>query len=543
MLKELSKAHVLKQCDVPKSEQSRVQMEVGRLLREAFAIGGTTRWKAELEDMRVLAPRPKPGSENTSGSDSNDDGAVASFVNRVLITLVEREVKILLELGERDPLVAAIHRYKGRRQHELTNLRDSFEAVVIPSHKAPVIRVSLTHIALATPSSDAADPHGLLGLLSEFERYILATAEIAEVMGFRPLAPGEVLGMLHTVVKSTDLSSKVREWERARALRGESLIYDPDILVDYLRRELKDDELERSARQISSLSLVGGAVTQPSKSDKKGKKPTADSDSTARNSPRWVTTHPGLCMACESPGHFQAECPAPKKASELGPDNPIRKRSERGGQRPKSKQKAPTSSAKAGAYVTTPLHAYRSGPAGAITYLIDTGASCLSYLPNTSGLDPRTIQTLNPPMRVGGITGTTDIHRAGTAYFRVVCTDGTSRVFRFDAAVMPSIESMSIALISPASFVHDGGFHSLVASDPPPFGKGSAITPPKPLLLRAGAVGALTDATQRAEIRCELDARSLAHAVTLVPLTPSEIQQYDPVPALATAQGMLSSSA
>ena len=80
MLKELSKAHVLKQCDVPKSEQSRVQMEVGRLLREAFAIGGATHWRAELEDMRVLAPRPKPGSGNTPGSDSNDDGADASSI-------------------------------------------------------------------------------------------------------------------------------------------------------------------------------------------------------------------------------------------------------------------------------------------------------------------------------------------------------------------------------------------------------------------------------------------------------------------------------
>lgn len=539
----LESGKIFRRCDVPKGDQPSVARRALKILREVFVVHEETSWRKDLEGLRAQAQgaksEPFPGGdsdpETTPGTPADslrDSSADSTFVNRVLIALVEDERDLIAKRGARDHLVIAMSRFKGRQLHPLTNLRDAYGEVSVPTTRASAVRVHMTSIALRPNVSSCGD---LLGALSEFERYVVAASEIATALRFEPFSPGETLGMFHLLANSSSLlSTKVREWERGRALyAGLTESVNPDALIRYLREELKLDGLERAtAQRLASASLVGGAASATRvKAGGAPKRGSPQKSNTGRERPPlWVTQHPGLCMACEGPGHIREKCPAPKRPMELGPDNPIRRQAEYAS-RGNSKNRS------VGAYLTTPLHAYRSGPVTpGVSYVVDTGASGVSYLPTVAGLDPRTVVDLTPPVHVGGISGETTVTKGGTAYMRAVCTDGTSRVFRFDAAVMPTLVGRSLALISPASFVHDGGFHSLMTLDPPPFGKGSTITHPKPMLLRVGAVDALSDPRQRAEIKCELDARTFTHAIRFEPLTAEEIAKHVPVEALATVR-------
>jgi len=91
---------------------------------------------------------------------------------------------------------------------------------------------------------------------------------------------------------------------------------------------------------------------------------------------------------------------------------------------------------------------------------------------------------------------------------------------------------MGIGLVSPTSFVHDGGFHAIRNANSPKFGAAAEITPPQAVLLQLGAVGALMDESRRVEIRCEFDVGS--HLLPRLDfLNQSEIEELVPVPARA----------
>ena len=91
---------------------------------------------------------------------------------------------------------------------------------------------------------------------------------------------------------------------------------------------------------------------------------------------------------------------------------------------------------------------------------------------------------------------------------------------------------MGIGLVSPTSFVHDGGFHAIRNANSPKFGAAAEITPPRAVSLQLGAVGALKDESRRVEISCEFDV-----GLHLLPrlnfLSQSDIEDLAPEPARA----------
>jgi len=171
---------------------------------------------------------------------------------------------------------------------------------------------------------------------------------------------------------------------------------------------------------------------------------------------KWLQKNRGRCMSCERVGHFKRDCPAPAKLSDLSSDNPLRIRAgsktqhlHRGGQNQGSRPPR-------GAYTLGPLTAYNASPTPQIDYIVDTGPACLSYLPSSAGMDARTLRALAEPITVSGVGGTAVVTHVGTAYARVRAFDGGKTrgiAVRFDAAVVPSLQSAGVALISTQSFV------------------------------------------------------------------------------------------
>jgi len=239
------------------------------------------------------------------------------------------------------------------------------------------------------------------------------------------------------------------------------------------------------------------------------------------------------CAKCERRGHMMRECRNPLAVDKLSHDNPIRNGSNALGDAAAGDKRG----AGLGAFPAGPLAAYQVGVQGSVgvKYIVDTGAAGVSYLAGLDGIDSRTSVRLRSPIAIGGVGGSKPATHGGTVYARVPCRNGsgaTDEVVRFDALVVPGLKTMGIGLVSPTSFVHDGGFHAIRNANSPKFGAAAEITPPRAVLLQLGAVGALMDESRRVEIRCEFDV-----GLHLLPrldfLNQSEIEELVPVPARA----------
>ena len=180
----------------------------------------------------------------------------------------------------------------------------------------------------------------------------------------------------------------------------------------------------------------------------------------------WIEKHGKKCLACEKSGHIAKDCRSRKlPIDKLSDDNPRKIAAEKKpnhGEKTYNNSKTDTSKA-ASVYVTQPLSAFYSHPSSAtFTYIVDTGAAGLSYVPNECGMDPRTIKTFGKPISIAGIGGTDVATKGGTVYARVKAYNGTKLtkyVIRFDAAVLPSLNSTGYGLISPQSLIYDTGLY------------------------------------------------------------------------------------
>lgn len=240
------------------------------------------------------------------------------------------------------------------------------------------------------------------------------------------------------------------------------------------------------------------------------------------------------CAKCERRGHMMRECRNPLAVDKLSHDNPIRNSAGALGDAAVGDKRVGTG---LGAFPAGPLVAYQVGVQGGvgIKYILDTGAAGVSYLAGLDGIDTRTIVKLRSPIAIGGVGGSKPATHGGTVYARVPCRNGsgaTDEVVRFDVLVVPGLKTMGIGLVSPTSFVHDGGFHAIRNANSPKFGAAAEITPPRAVSLQLGAVGALKDESRRVEISCEFDV-----GLHLLPrlnfLNQNEIERLVPEPARA----------
>ena len=179
-------------------------------------------------------------------------------------------------------------------------------------------------------------------------------------------------------------------------------------------------------------------------------------------------------------------------------------------------------------FVTAPLTAYHAATTVQSTdFIVDTGAACVSYLPTTEGFDKRSIVTLENPVSIAGIGGSSVVTAVGTVYAKAPCKaiDGNRVLtFRFDAAVTPSLRASGIGLISPQSMVYDGGINAINYHP----NSTNEITPPGEFQVQLGAVGALRNHRYRVEISAPYCADRGQNLLPLLLCTQQEIESLIP---------------
>jgi hypothetical protein len=322
------------------------------------------------------------------------------------------------------------------------------------------------------------------------ERYWLAANAVLQNLDQHPLSDDERKTIMFNAIRGTRLDVLLREYEKNRSAMGHR---DEELdiveMIAHLKHVLRTEETDEVMSGPVDKGIVVGNVRKNGKAAMKAK----GGEEQAQNGSFkvWFRNHRDTCIKCEKTGHLQAKCPAPLPTHQLSDDNPLKSRT--------NSQKQENNS-KMGIFVTAPLAAYHATTAVPSTdVIIDPAAACGSYLPTTEGFDERTLTTLENPISIAGIGGSAVVTAVGTVYAKATCkTRNGSRVliFRFDAAVVPSLRATGIGLISPQSMVYDGGIHAINYHP----NSTDEVTLPGEFKIQLGAVGALRNHRYRVEI-------------------------------------------
>ena len=566
---------MFKNAGIRYSRQGPVQGAAENMVRRALTRADEEDdWRSELEALRTAILVTKPSSnvgadgedDSSEGEEGNDGAAVAAddttaegtiddstLLNRVLTAIAKDEIAQLMRAAGTDSLVVALKRELDNRHHPLRQLVDAYASVRVPKSRASVCRQHLISGALATaPENDS--PRNLLGILSEFDRYLSNSDEIADALNVPRLTEAEQWSVFYSVVSGSRLKTLMDSWERSRSASGLETSVKLSLILRWLKEQVQMEELDSLHRDdpprrtplVAALARGGeargrrtnGGGRNGGNAGGRGAGRGANKEGGTTLSFRSWASKPenkDKCARCERRGHMMRECRSPLAVDKLSHDNPIRNGTNASNGAAATGDRRDGSGL--GAFPAGPLVAYQVGVQGSVgvKYILDTGAAGVSYLAEFNGIDTRTIIKLQSPIAIGGVGGSKPATHGGTVYARVPCRNGSgaaNEVVRFDALVVPGLKTMGIGLISPTSFVHDGGFHAIRTTNPSKFGTAAEITPPRAVSLQLGAVGALTDESHRIEISCKFDV-GLHLLPQLSFLNQSEIERLAPEPAQA----------
>lgn len=570
----LESGQVFKNAGIRYSRQGPVQGAAEDMVRRALTRANEEDdWRSELEALRTAKLVVKPSSNlgaddedaSSEGEEGNDDAAVAAdataaeetiddttLLNRVLTSIAKEEIALLMKAAGTDGLVVALKRELDNRHHPLRQLVDAYTSVRVPKTRASVCRQHLVSGAEARSPTDDS-PRNLLGILSEFDRYLSNSDEIADALNVPRLTEAEQWSVFYSVVGGSRLKTLMDSWERSRSASGLETSVQLSLILRWLKEQVQMEELDslhrndppRRAPLVAALARGGDVRGRRSngggrnggnaggRGAGRGASKVGDTTPSFRS---WASKpeNKDKCAKCERRGHMMRECRNPLAVDKLSHDNPIRNSAGALGDAAIGDKRVGTG---LGAFPAGPLVAYQVGVQGGvgIKYILDTGAAGVSYLAGLDGIDTRTIVKLRSPIAIGGVGGSKPATHGGTVYARVPCRNGsgaTNEVVRCDVLVVPGLKTMGIGLVSPTSFVHDGGFHAIRNANSPKFGAAAEITPPRAVSLQLGAVGALKDESRRVEISCEFDV-----GLHLLPrlnfLNQNEIERLVPEPARA----------
>ena len=569
----LESGQVFKNAGIRYSRQGPVQGAAEDMVRRALTRANEEDdWRSELEALRTAKLVVKSSSnlgaddeDASSEGEGNDGAAVAAdataaeetiddttLLNRVLTSIAKEEIALLMKAAGTDGLVVALKRELDNRHHPLRQLVDAYTSVRVPKTRASVCRQHLVSGAEARSPTDDS-PRNLLGILSEFDRYLSNSDEIADALNVPRLTEAEQWSVFYSVVGGSRLKTLMDSWERSRSASGLETSVHLSLILRWLKEQVQMEELDslhrndppRRAPLVAALARGGDVRGRRSngggrnggnaggRGAGRGASKVGDGTPSFRS---WASKpeNKDKCAKCERRGHMMRECRNPLAVDKLSHDNPIRNSAGALGDAAIGDKRVGTG---LGAFPAGPLVAYQVGVQGGvgIKYILDTGAAGVSYLAGLDGIDTRTIVKLRSPIAIGGVGGSKPATHGGTVYARVPCRNGsgaTNEVVRFDVLVVPGLKTMGIGLVSPTSFVHDGGFHAIRNANSPKFGAAAEITPPRAVSLQLGAVGALKDESRRVEISCEFDV-----GLHLLPrlnfLNQNEIERLVPEPARA----------
>jgi len=569
----LESGQVFKNAGIRYSRQGPVQGAAEDMVRRALTRANEEDdWRSELEALRTAKLVVKSSSnlgaddeDASSEGEGNDGAAVAAdataaeetiddttLLNRVLTSIAKEEIALLMKAAGTDGLVVALKRELDNRHHPLRQLVDAYTSVRVPKTRASVCRQHLVSGAEARSPTDDS-PRNLLGILSEFDRYLSNSDEIADALNVPRLTEAEQWSVFYSVVGGSRLKTLMDSWERSRSASGLETTVNLSLILRWLKEQVQMEELDslhrndppRRAPLVAALARGGDVRGRRSngggrnggnaggRGAGRGASKIGDGTLSFRS---WASKpeNKDKCAKCERRGHMMRECRNPLAVDKLSHDNPIRNSAGALGDAAIGDKRVGTG---LGAFPAGPLVAYQVGVQGGvgIKYILDTGAAGVSYLAGLDGIDTRTIVKLRSPIAIGGVGGSKPATHGGTVYARVPCRNGsgaTNEVVRFDVLVVPGLKTMGIGLVSPTSFVHDGGFHAIRNANSPKFGAAAEITPPRAVSLQLGAVGALKDESRRVEISCEFDV-----GLHLLPrlnfLNQNEIERLVPEPARA----------
>jgi len=569
----LESGQVFKNAGIRYSRQGPVQGAAEDMVRRALTRANEEDdWRSELEALRTAKLVVKSSSnlgaddeDASSEGEGNDGAAVAAdataaeetiddttLLNRVLTSIAKEEIALLMKAAGTDGLVVALKRELDNRHHPLRQLVDAYTSVRVPKTRASVCRQHLVSGAEARSPTDDS-PRNLLGILSEFDRYLSNSDEIADALNVPRLTEAEQWSVFYSVVGGSRLKTLIDSWERSRSASGLDTSVHLSLILRWLKEQVQMEELDslhrndppRRAPLVAALARGGDVRGRRSngggrnggnaggRGAGRGASKVGDTTPSFRS---WASKpeNKDKCAKCERRGHMMRECRNPLAVDKLSHDNPIRNSAGALGDAAIGDKRVGTG---LGAFPAGPLVAYQVGVQGGvgIKYILDTGAAGVSYLAGLDGIDTRTIVKLRSPIAIGGVGGSKPATHGGTVYARVPCRNGsgaTNEVVRFDVLVVPGLKTMGIGLVSPTSFVHDGGFHAIRNANSPKFGAAAEITPPRAVSLQLGAVGALKDESRRVEISCEFDV-----GLHLLPrlnfLNQNEIERLVPEPARA----------
>ena len=569
----LESGQVFKNAGIRYSRQGPVQGAAEDMVRRALTRANEEDdWRSELEALRTAKLVVKSSSnlgaddeDASSEGEGNDGAAVAAdataaeetiddttLLNRVLTSIAKEEIALLMKAAGTDGLVVALKRELDNRHHPLRQLVDAYTSVRVPKTRASVCRQHLVSGAEARSPTDDS-PRNLLGILSEFDRYLSNSDEIADALNVPRLTEAEQWSVFYSVVGGSRLKTLMDSWERSRSASGLDTSVHLSLILRWLKEQVQMEELDslhrndppRRAPLVAALARGGDVRGRRSngggrnggnaggRGAGRGASKVGDTTPSFRS---WASKpeNKDKCAKCERRGHMMRECRNPLAVDKLSHDNPIRNSAGALGDAAIGDKRVGTG---LGAFPAGPLVAYQVGVQGGvgIKYILDTGAAGVSYLAGLDGIDTRTIVKLRSPIAIGGVGGSKPATHGGTVYARVPCRNGsgaTNEVVRFDVLVVPGLKTMGIGLVSPTSFVHDGGFHAIRNANSPKFGAAAEITPPRAVSLQLGAVGALKDESRRVEISCEFDV-----GLHLLPrlnfLNQNEIERLVPEPARA----------
>lgn len=532
VLQRLNSAKVMRQtlemgsatrnCDVPKSAQAQAQTIASAFLDRAlrFQPEASEGWKAEIEGLR----RGEWPEGHKFGEEIEDKDSMAMWTNRILYSMATLETSRLVKaLDTSDQLRLALEREGQTDTHPLSSLMTAFDSVALTRNRVSGVRARLMVVTAKSDGSSGS----LLGILSELDRYYICSNAILACLDLEALSSGDKTTIMINAFSGTRLMSLFRGFERHRSALGQR---DEDVdlgdLLAHLRHTLKTEEEDKvNAASITRLQqrapLMVSAALPAGHSRPRARTGNRNSDQFQS----WLKDNRNRCLSCEKIGHLRRDCPAPAPLSALSPNNPLRLRAgsssvpREGG----DKRRTPAR----GAYVIgplMPLGAYNVERRPQVDYIVDTGAALVSYLPCPTGMDNRTMRATSKPITVSGVGGTTVVTHVGVAYAKVKAYNGESTrdtIVRFDAAVVPSLRAAGVALISPQSFVYDGGFHAIIHRAKTVDG----ITLPDDVALQVGAVGALRDSRYRVEIPAEYRKSRSQNVISLVWCTQAEIER------------------
>ena len=545
---------VSKNAGIPKSSQPSAESAAEKIIAKALQYSAADKdWATDLELIRdgiipshlvaefdgVLDEETE--SESKTGGCKSEE---ALWVKRILYATAKAElVRLQAALRNDDTLKLAIHRECQSDGHPLCNLVKAYESVTVSRSRVGGIRTALMNVTSKNRGNGGTT--ALVGHVSEVERYWMAADAVLGNLDQGPLTDDERKTILFNAFRGTRLDVLVREYEKNRSAMGHrdeelDIVEMIEHLKHILRTEETDEVMSRPVNSNSDGIIVGNIA--PKKGKGKAKAKGGDERVQSGGFKEWFRNHRDTCIKCEKTGHLQAKCPAPLPTHQLSDDNPLKSLQRKGAEGQKEDEPpkkglfmaVPTESGNQlpsnGPFVTAPLTAYHAATTVPSTdFIVDTGAACVSYLPTAEGFDKRSVVTLENPVSIAGIGGSSVVTAVGTMYAKAMCkTIDGNRVltFRFDAAVTPSLHASGIALISPQSMVYDGGIWAIHYHP----NSTDEITPPGKVQIQLGAVGALRNHGYRVEISAPYCDQRGQNLLPLTLCTQQEIESLVPSP-------------